>query len=40
MRTTRGLRLIFSLGRDRVFYALAIVAALWAGSLLGTMMLH
>lgn len=37
---TRGLSLLINVNWDRLFYAVAIVVALWAGSVLGTILLN
>lgn len=37
---TRGLSLLINVNWDRLFYAAAIVVALWAGSAIGTFLLN
>lgn len=37
---TRGLSLLVRINWDRLFYAVAVAAALWAGSVLGTFLLN
>lgn len=40
MQGTRGLSLLVKVNWDRLFYAVAIVVALWAGSAAGTYLLN
>jgi len=37
---TRGLSLLVRMNWDRLFYGVAIAAALWGGSVLGTFLLN
>lgn len=40
VQQTRGLALLVRINWDRLFYAVAIVAALWLGSVVGKILMH